>query len=254
MLKRWIVNALAKAFVNGEATPDAIAERSAKVLGRRWRWLRPLAVRYVKAMSGDLRPRRREAASFLRADDGFRKASRRHRRKLEIESWLQDSPRMEPVAAAETWELPRLETTGELAKWLEVSVAELEWFADLKGLGRRRGEARLRHYSYRVLRKDAASVRLIEAPKGRLKALQRRILSGILEMIPLHDAAHGFRKGRSIQDILRSACGAARVAENGSAGFLSGDFGRADSRLVSHYGLSGGGGRFAGGFVYQLYA
>jgi hypothetical protein len=199
MLKRWIVNALARAFVNGEATPDAIAERSAKVLGRRWRWLRPLAVRYVKAMTADLRPRQRDAASFLRADDGFRKASWRHRRKLKIESWLEDPPRMQPVAAAENWQLPRLETAGELANWLDVSVAELEWFADLKGLGRKKGEVRLRHYSYRVLRKDAGSVRLIEAPKRRLKALQRRILSGILEMIPVHDAAHGFRKGRSIQ-------------------------------------------------------
>jgi hypothetical protein len=94
MLKRWIVNALAKAFVNGEAL----------------------------------------AAS--------------------------DPPRMQPLAA-ENWELPRLETTGELASWLEVSVAELEWFADLKGLGRKKAEARLRHYSSRVLRWDPGSVRLI---------------------------------------------------------------------------------------------
>jgi len=199
MVKRWIVNALAKAFVGGEATPDAIAERSAKALGKRWRWLRPLAVRYLQAMAADLHPREREAARFLRADEGFRKASWKHRRKLKIENWLYEPARMEPVAAAKSWELPRLETAGELANWLEVSVRELEWFADLKGLGRKKGEARLRHYSYRVLRKDAASVRLIEAPKRRLKAVQRRILSGILETIPVHDAAHGFRKGRSIQ-------------------------------------------------------
>ncbi len=199
MLKRWIVNALARAFVNGEATPDAIAERSAKVLGRRWRWLRPLAIRYVKALTVDVRPRLREAATFLRADDGFRKASWRHRRRLKIESWLLNPPRMEPVAAAEHWGLPRLETARDLANWLEVSVAELEWFADLHGLSRKSGESRLRHFSYRVLRKDAASLRLIEAPKRRLKALQRRILSGILEIIPVHESAHGFRKHRSIQ-------------------------------------------------------
>jgi hypothetical protein len=199
MVKRWIVNALAKAFVSGEATADAIVERSATLLGRRWRWLRPLAVRYLEAMAADSHPRLRDAASFLRNDESFRKASWRHRRKLKIENWLQEPPRMEPVAAAEHWGLPRLETPGELANWLEVSVGDLEWFADLKGLGRKEGAARLRHYSYRVLRKDAASVRLIEAPKRRLKALQWQILSGILELIPVHDAAHGFRKGRSIQ-------------------------------------------------------
>src|SRR5262249_21396066 len=40
---------------------------------------------------------------------------------------------------------------------------------------------------------------LIESPKPRLKALQKRILSGILEKVPPHPAAHGFVKGRSIQ-------------------------------------------------------
>jgi hypothetical protein len=40
---------------------------------------------------------------------------------------------------------------------------------------------------------------LIEAPKPRLKKLQRQILSGILDHIPPHSAAHGFRKERSIQ-------------------------------------------------------
>jgi hypothetical protein len=42
-------------------------------------------------------------------------------------------------------------------------------------------------------------VRLIEAPKRRLKQMQRRILAAILEQAPMHDAVHGFVKGRSIQ-------------------------------------------------------
>jgi RNA-directed DNA polymerase len=40
---------------------------------------------------------------------------------------------------------------------------------------------------------------LIESPKPRLKALQQRILHGILDHIPSHPAVHGFVKGRSIQ-------------------------------------------------------
>jgi retron-type reverse transcriptase len=40
---------------------------------------------------------------------------------------------------------------------------------------------------------------MVEAPKPRLKEIQRRILAGILEHIPAHDAAHGFRRGRSIK-------------------------------------------------------
>lgn len=38
---------------------------------------------------------------------------------------------------------------------------------------------------------------MLEAPKPRLKAIQRRILREVLEPIGLHDAAHGFRRGHS---------------------------------------------------------
>ncbi len=40
---------------------------------------------------------------------------------------------------------------------------------------------------------------MIEAPKRRLKKLQREILAGLLEKIPPHAAANGFLKGRSIK-------------------------------------------------------
>jgi hypothetical protein len=83
---------------------------------------------------------------------------------------------------------------------LLLTPGELEWFADLKGLGyRRRDRPKLTHFHYRILAKSARGVRLIEAPKPRLKALQRQILSLILHQIPPHSAAHGFRKGRSIR-------------------------------------------------------
>ena len=39
---------------------------------------------------------------------------------------------------------------------------------------------------------------MIESPKPRLKAIQRFLLAQIIERIPPHEAAHGFRKGRSI--------------------------------------------------------
>jgi len=40
-------------------------------------------------------------------------------------------------------------------------------------------------------------MRLIEAPKPRLKAIQRRILREILSAVPVHGRAHGFVAGRS---------------------------------------------------------
>jgi hypothetical protein len=39
--------------------------------------------------------------------------------------------------------------------------------------------------------------RLIESPKQRLKAIQRWVLTEILDRVPPHPAAHGFRSGRS---------------------------------------------------------
>src|SRR5262249_40986091 len=40
--------------------------------------------------------------------------------------------------------------------------------------------------------------RLLEAPRPRLKAIQRFVLHEILDHVPAHDAAHGYRRGRSI--------------------------------------------------------
>jgi retron-type reverse transcriptase len=50
-----------------------------------------------------------------------------------------------------------------------------------------------------VIAKPSGDSRLIEAPKDRLKQLQRKILVGILEQIPPHPAVHGFLKGHSIR-------------------------------------------------------
>jgi RNA-directed DNA polymerase len=109
---------------------------------------------------------------------------------------------MHPVAAAETWNIPVIESTGDLAAWFGLKVPELLWFADLKGLGYKSNLPKLRHYHYRVLAKQFGNIRLIEAPKPRLKELQRQILAQILERIPPHPAVHGFVKGRSIETFI----------------------------------------------------
>ncbi len=76
-------------------------------------------------------------------------------------------------------------------------MAELDWFADVAGWGSRTGEAKLRHYNCHWLKKAAGGVRLIEAPKSRLREIQRRILHEILDRVPCHPAAHGCVRGRS---------------------------------------------------------
>ena len=55
----------------------------------------------------------------------------------------------------------------------------------------------LQHYRYRWLEKRSGGLRLLEAPKPQLRSIQRRILHELLEHIPPHAAAHGFRKKHS---------------------------------------------------------
>jgi RNA-directed DNA polymerase len=180
-------------------TADAIVARCQRTTGRKWRWLPGLARRYVEIFGDKLRPRQREVVQFLIADEGFQRASKLYRSQLEVAHWAVEPQRMQPAAAARVWNLPPIESVGALADWLRLTPSELVWFADLKALTSRHRSPQLRHYHYRILAKNFGSIRLIEAPKTRLKLLQRQILTEILYQIPSHPAAHGFVPGRSIQ-------------------------------------------------------
>lgn len=193
-----VVSALARSLAAGEATVDDARERATRTLGRPWRWLGPLAARYVETFGGRTRPRYRDVVHFLVEDREFQRARAKYRRELRVAEWIPEPARMQPADAALGWDLPVIETVGDLARWLSLRPAELEWFADLKGLCGRGSSPKLQHYNYRVLLKRSGGVRLIEGPKRQLKELQRRILSEILDQVPAHSAAHGFVKGRSI--------------------------------------------------------
>ncbi|MBB3038646.1 reverse transcriptase family protein [Hoyosella altamirensis] len=89
------------------------------------------------------------------------------------------------------FDVPRWQTPHALCQAFDLTMPELEWFADVQG--RLRGKpGRLHHYRYHN------GARLIEAPKVRLREVQRRILRKVLDRLPVHAAAHGFRRGRSV--------------------------------------------------------
>src|SRR5438876_4088856 len=194
-----LLRALAASLLAGETTTEKIVDRLSLTLGRPWGWLRPLAQRYVKAVSAKTRPRQSEVVQFLRRDPGLRRAWSKHAHEISLDQWLTGPGHMQPVRAAAGWDLPTIESIEELAAWFGLTVSELSWFADLKGLGYRQKSEKLHHYHYRILPKPSGEIRLIEAPKPRLRELQRHILSGILSRIPPHPAGHGFIKGRSIK-------------------------------------------------------
>lgn len=107
---------------------------------------------------------------------------------------------VEPVrrrSGAEPWrfEVPRYATTGDLAESLNLTIAELEWFADARSQ-LTRGSDPLRHYRNISIPKRTGA-RVLEIPKPRLREIQRKVLRRILDRVPPHAAAHGFVRGRS---------------------------------------------------------
>jgi hypothetical protein len=197
-----VLNAIAQSFLIGAPDIDRMAETAQHALGRKLPWMRPLAKRYTQLFNGGTWPRRREVVDFLMADQPFRRAWPERSRRLSVAHALTPPQTMHPVEAAAAWDVPVIESPADLASWLGVSIGELDWFADLKSLTTFQPAQRLRHYRYRTLLKSSGRVRMIEEPKPRIKELQRHILREILDRIPSHSAAHGFRHGRSIRSFV----------------------------------------------------
>jgi RNA-directed DNA polymerase len=192
-----LIHGLAEALLSGPWDLESLVERGGRVLGRRYRWLRPLARRVLGAFNVAPRPRVARLAEFLAEDNGFRKAREKQALRLHFALWPARVMTPTPGPPA-TWLVPTITMPSELASLLDVEPNELDWFADCQT---REGTSRLeplRHYRYRWAAKRSGSLRLIEAPKPRLKQIQRRLLHEILLDIPSHEAAHGFRHGRSV--------------------------------------------------------
>ncbi len=197
---RHIAISLASAFADQPLLVEPMVQAAEKVLGRRWRWLKPMCERISRHFGTGVRPRRTAVARFILQDAGFGRAVQRGDEEFELNPQQRLAvPQMVPAEGIPEISIPAIATAGQLAEWLEITRAELDWFADLKEFERKRSSARLRHYVYRPLFKRFGRIRLIEAPKTRLREIQRRILHGILDAIPVHDAVHGFRTGRSIR-------------------------------------------------------
>jgi hypothetical protein len=196
---RQVTQGLAEALVAGPWREDDLVERGRRALGldHRSRWVRPLVLRLLAALGGGGRPTAARVAAFLAGDMGFARAC--------AEKGLRARPVALPAVMwpapgpPSRWDVPTITTPVALAEFLGLGPGELDWFADVQGRGRRAPDGPLRHYAFAWRPKPSGSARLIEAPKPRLKALQRQVLDTILAAIPAHEAAHGFRAGHSIR-------------------------------------------------------
>ncbi len=116
--------------------------------------------------------------------------------------------------------VPRWCSAEELAAALDLDLGELSWFADVRGWNRHAPQP-LRHYQARWVATRSGGWRLIEAPKPRLAELQRRLLRRVLAKLPLPDAAHGFRPGRSVATFAAPHAGQALVIRLDLEGFFA---------------------------------
>jgi hypothetical protein len=204
---------LAGDFLAGTWTLDGMVRRATRHTRQPPQWLRSLAQRVLTAFPDpSSKPDRQTLGVWIEADRGFRQAWGRHGCQLSFRRYRHVRPTMHPAAGPpQTWSVPELTAPPALADWLGLTLGELDWFADCQGLEARSPSGPLRHYTYRWVPKRSARWRLLEMPKKRLKAIQRRLLHEILDHIPAHDAVHGFRRGRSIASYVSPHSGKAVV-------------------------------------------
>lgn len=201
------------------AMPEALLKREAELMTE----LRSLNAKQQIYADRDraLRAMRRERLKASREKQKETKARHEEQAAARAESWkkrkadeilhlgeeasntLNDlSSRKERLAK---WSLPDFPTHRSLAEAMAVTVGELRFLA----YGRK--VSKVSHYRRFLMPKKRGGHRLISAPMPRLKLAQRWVLENILEKVPLHDAAHGFCKKRSILTNASPHCAAPLV-------------------------------------------
>jgi RNA-directed DNA polymerase len=229
--KTWIARSLARAFLADADKPggtrtEALRARAVATLGESPAWLtsviEPLAalppLRWqmldMDALTERILypPRPRSAAARARSaetgddedDEGFEDY-------LEDDDLLADAglsfgsgtrpqirrlilrpARMRPrPLGLDDCKLPDLPTVQDLAQWLDLPLDRLVWLSPEIPLG-------ADHYRYQLQPKRTGGLRLLEIPKADLKRVQRAIHAGLLQHVPVHEAAHGFVAQRSV--------------------------------------------------------
>ena len=119
---------------------------------------------------------------------------------LRIRRWLIPEATMVPVGGAPArFRVFPVASSGELAGALGLRQEELDWFVDAQRLNTRATSPRLSHYHHHWVAKARGGWRLLEAPKARLKRMQRWLLDNVIVPIPPADVAHGFVRDRSVR-------------------------------------------------------
>ena len=198
-----LANELADAFLTSPWTAEMVAESGAGCLDRWPSWMEALALSVVAVHRTPPVDRRGELVGFIEAFLAEHPPSPSDSEPPHILRLLaEEGASALGVSARRTlehsWSIAEIESVAALAEKLELSDGQLAWLADVRGLERTVADEKLRNYRYRTLTRSGGLPRVIEAPKARLKEIQRWVLREILDHVPAHEAAHGFVRGRSV--------------------------------------------------------
>ncbi len=187
---RQLAGALADAMLAGPWNPGSLAYRTRRVIGRRPAWLATLAAEVTTAYPRPPSDRPRELRAFVLSCNAFQRVLASPAPRIAVRITSPTSTVRRP------FHTPVVDDAAALAATLGVTVDELVRLADTRLMARRAPSERVAHYRYQWITRPAGG-RLLESPKTRLKAVQRRALDVLLSPIPVHPAAHGFVRGRS---------------------------------------------------------
>ena len=201
---RFVEN-LAAAFLAGEWAPDGLRKTAAKATGRRYRWIAPLSKHLLESFPTI--PTFAQVLSFLNKDSRFQDKCLEMYADPDRVGYFPVRTLFDPPRPAWVDGLPVLSTEGALAEWLELTPGQLNWLSDPAGRNRLQPAGPLRTYRYRWVLKKSGRARLLEIPTPLLMRTQRKLLAGLLNRVPPHAAAHGFRSGCSVVTNAAPHCG-----------------------------------------------
>ena len=206
---------LADAFLTAPWKRDPVAEAGAAQLDRWPGWMEALAIRVIAVYPAPPVERKFELLalieSFLAEHGPWPGES-----EPPLILRLLVSERGYPAGVGHRrldhdWPIAGIDSVAGLAERLELSYGQLAWLADVRSLERDVAHEKLRNYRYAVVPRRGGLPRVLEAPKARLKEIQRWILHEILAPVPPHEAAQGFTRGRSVATHARRHTGQAAV-------------------------------------------
>ena len=208
-LRRLTALALARAMLAGPPSRAGLLARLRACLDTEAGWQKALARRFARLPGEQWRRlSHRSLARLIETHSAYQDAwSGEVDRPVVRRYILREAAGLRtPPLGLQHCHMPDWPHTQALAQWLGVSDGGM-WRLTRPAAWQRRIGLGDQHYRCRLLGKRTGGWRLLEVPHPYLMRLQRRILDDLLDRIPPHEAACGYRRERSVLDHARAHLG-----------------------------------------------